>query len=67
VIGRAFETIDGLDVDGLLDVVACSSHENEDDAFERWLASVPTGDFEHLLNDILDVEAIALSRFDRTA
>jgi hypothetical protein len=66
-IGRTFSAIDGLDDDALLDVVELASHDDEDDAFERWLATVPTSNFEHILNDMLDVESSALSRFDRTA
>jgi hypothetical protein len=57
----------GMADDGLfLDVAEAAQRDDADDeAFERWLASLSPGGLEHILNELLDGHASV--PFDQTA
>lgn len=67
VIGRSFQSVDGLDDYPLFDVADLAAHDEDDDAFECWLATVSTTSFEQTLTGLLEAEDGTPSRFGLTA
>jgi hypothetical protein len=67
VIGRLYHALDGWDNQAQIEAIGADAYDDEDDAFERWLATVPTSNFERILHDLLDAESNTLLMFNRTA